>query len=403
MIVNEKNILNYTVLGVFLLLWSTQASLLAGEIARYGSLFFGLFFVATILFKRKFLRREIRFFTICFLFLIGYVMIAIIQEQDTIDILQLSFFFINFILLCVGYSLGLKSNLNLKISKRIIFIITFLAIIGSLKFLQLQAKTFAEGLIDRHSEGNHLSAIGIAYVNSLLILLLFWLFKNTHTHKIKYLIILAILLTFFVLISTTSRGAILYLVIIFMLHNFRGQRFKLLFFNIFKSIIFIFFFYVVIFFVAQEIPVIKFKLDGITERFSTLVTFLEAADGDASASGRQDFYSSFFNDFNDFILLGKYKYIPYPHNQFLEIIMRWGVFGFPLLFYSITNIFRALNFFKKKTINQNKLLLLILPLFLFSYFQSMTSLSLEMNRMLWLGFGFISSFVTINNKAIIKA
>ena len=171
MIVNEKNILNYTVLGVFLLLWSTQASLLAGEIARYGSLFFGLFFVATILFKRKFLRREIRFFTICFLFLIGYVMIAIIQEQDTIDILQLSFFFINFILLCVGYSLGLKSNLNLKISKRIIFIITFLAIIGSLKFLQLQATTFAEGIIDRYSEGNHLSAIGIAYVNSLLILL----------------------------------------------------------------------------------------------------------------------------------------------------------------------------------------------------------------------------------------
>jgi hypothetical protein len=400
MIVKEKNILNHTALGVFLLLWSTSAFVLAGEIARYCSLFLGLFFLITIFFKRKLLKQEIRFFVICLLFTLAYLAIAVIQNQDTLDILNLSFILIDLILICVGYSLGLMSNLNLKISKKIIYIITFLAIIGPLKLIQYQATSFAQGFTDRVDD-NLLNPIGIAYLNSLLILILFWLFKNTDKKTLKYLIILAVILTFIVLISTLSRGAMISLVIIFVLYNFRGYRLKLLFINSFKSIIFIFLLCFVIYYISQEIPVIKYRIDGFVDRFSSLFNSVESTN-DISVSNRQDIYTYFFNNLNDFILFGQYKYSPYPHNQFLEIIMRWGVLGFPLLFYSITNLFRSLKLFKKKVIHQNKLLFLILPLFIFAYFQSMTSLSLEMNRILWLGFGFLSSFVTIKNKASIK-
>tara|TARA_B110000211_G_scaffold167245_1_gene188764 strand:- start:7328 stop:8536 length:1209 start_codon:yes stop_codon:yes gene_type:complete len=402
MIVKEKNILNYTALGVFFLIWSTQAFILAGDIAKYGSLFFGIFFLVASSFKRKFLAREIKFFTICFLFLLGYLFIASIQKQDTLDRLQLSFTFINFILLCVGYSMGLKSNLIFKISNKIIFIITFLSIIGSIKFIQHQTLSSIGSDFKRNNYDNFLNPIGIAYLHSLLTLFLFWLFKNTQKRTLRYLLILAMFLTLFVVILTMSRGAILYLAIIFILYKFRtGLKFNLKLF--FKPLISVLLFFVIIFFVVKNTPSLYAKLDHLIERFSLLFNFFTESQADLSALNRTEYYYDFFNNLNEFIFLGKYEYHPYPHNQFLEIIMRWGFFGFPLLIFSINNLFRSIKLFNKKILNQNQLLFLILPLFLFSYLQSMSSMSLEMNRTLWLGFGFMSSFVTMNSKVVREA
>ena len=111
-----------------------------------------------------------------------------------------------------------------------IFIITFLIIIGQLKLFQFTATLFAQGITDRVND-DILNPIGIAYLNSLLILLLFWLFKNAANKTLKFLITISMLLTLFVLISTLSRASMLFLVIIFMLYNFRGYRLKLLLFK----------------------------------------------------------------------------------------------------------------------------------------------------------------------------
>ncbi|MNG14382.1 hypothetical protein D3C84_981280 [compost metagenome] len=99
----------------------------------------------------------------------------------------------------------------------------------------------------------------------------------------------------------------------------------------------------------------------------------------------------FFENIGDVILIGKERYVPYPHNQFIEIIMRWGLFlGLPLFVFSIRNFIRALILLLKKG-NISPFVNLILFIFIFSFFQSLSSMSLEMNRTLWFGFGFLAA------------
>ena len=389
--IKEKNILNITALGVFLLLWGPQAFLIAGENGKYLVLFFGVFLLLLASLKRKFQKQEIRFYVFSFSFYMVYLLIAFIQDQKTTDTLSLTFGIINFFLLCAGYSLGLKNYTNLKLSNKIITLISVLAFVGTLKFIQLQTN-YTIGFVDRGIGDSVLNPVGVAYSNSLLILFLYWLFKNTEKKILKYIISLSFLLAFFVLISTLSRGALLFTISILIINYFKGvKQFVLFLVKFFKLSLIISFLALIVFFVSQNFDFLKIKIDGILERFSQIFTFLDKNEGDLSISGRRDYYNIFKEEFQNFIFFGQYGYTPYPHNQFLEIIMRWGLFGVPLLFFSINKFLISLKLLYSKNLIKNNMLFLMTFLFVFSYLQSMSSLSLEMNRTLWLGFGFISS------------
>mgnify|MGYP007020175177 CR=1 FL=1 len=80
--------------------------------------------------------------------------------------------------------------------------------------------------------------------------------------------------------------------------------------------------------------------------------------------------------------------------------MRWGIiFGAPLLILIVRNFFKCLKLLVKnfaiKPLNK-----LFIFCFLFAFLQSMSSMSLEMNRMLWLGLGVVSGLPKINKLPI---
>ncbi|RIW11797.1 hypothetical protein D0X99_20200 [Algoriphagus lacus] len=76
----------------------------------------------------------------------------------------------------------------------------------------------------------------------------------------------------------------------------------------------------------------------------------------------------------------------------MEILMRWGILGWTFVVFSLLCFFRAFKIFKVVSVDPNLLEFLLICLFLFSYLQSLTSLSLEMNRFLWLGFGYLFGY-----------
>jgi len=95
-------------------------------------------------------------------------------------------------------------------------------------------------------------------------------------------------------------------------------------------------------------PILETKIEATTLRFEYLLEFTTTGRGNASADEREMVYNNFYNNLDDFILFGKKGYLPYPHNQFMEIIMRWGIiFGAPLLIFNVRNIFKGLKLIVK--------------------------------------------------------
>lgn len=142
----------------------------------------------------------------------------------------------------------------------------------------------------------------------------------------------------------------------------------------------------------KQFPIIESNIDGLSQRLELLISFTKRDRIDPSGQERVMVYEKFMNNFSSFFPAGEKNYKPYPHNQFMEIIMRWGLFGLPLLFLSVKLYLKSFKHVNVNNYTVKPVATIIIVLFLFSYFQSMTSLSLEMNRMLWLGFGFLISY-----------
>ena len=133
------------------------------------------------------------------------------------------------------------------------------------------------------------------------------------------------------------------------------------------------------------------KFEFTAERFSSAIDFFSDSNSvDNSIIERKEIQEFFFNNYYQ-MFFGQANYIPYPHNQILEIIMRWGIFGLPILVISVMSFKKSLHTMLKRPA-KNSFIFLISMLFIFTYLQSMTSLNLDHNRFLWLGFGFLLGY-----------
>ena len=88
-------------------------------------------------------------------------------------------------------------------------------------------------------------------------------------------------------------------------------------------------------------------------------------------------------------LNGLPKYNSYPHNQWLEIAVRFGMLGLPFLIFSLWSGTKALQRLIRGGPGLSREELVVYTLFVFAYLQSMSSLSLQVNRVLFLGFGYV--------------
>ena len=390
---SKQNIkIDVFLLGLFLLLWATNAYLIFGNLGKYASLSLGILLIITSLINIKIDLKTSRIAFISFCILIFYIILSYLLDQETFNPLIISFDFVNLFLFVLGLILARRTMHEIKIRKSVIIFISILSITSGYFYFTNQVSLNYEVGIRGLGDSN-LNAIGVAYVNAQLLILIIWFLLRKNNVFIKWLLIIAAISIIIVLLITESRGPILFLVMIFFLVFFKNifKAFK------FRNVLSTFSVLLIILFIISNTPIIQSKIQSVTKRFSVL--FISSSiknNEDRSTTARLDIQSDFFNNY-DKMIFGKYNYAPYPHNQFLEIYMRWGVFGMPILIISILSFINAIRFYTRQKENKSSLNYLLLLLFVYCYLQSMTSLSLDNNRLLWFGFGLFMNNFKLNS------
>ena len=86
----------------------------------------------------------------------------------------------------------------------------------------------------------------------------------------------------------------------------------------------------------------------------------------------------------------------YPHNQWLEILVRYGLLGVPLLLFSIFVFSKTMvrGLFGRYHLSPEWYFMALI--FIFAYLQSLTSLRLDVNRVLWLGLGYMCGYAYLH-------
>lgn len=392
-----RNLSNVLLLGIFLLVWSNQAYFVAGNTFKYLSLLIGFLLIIYSSFILPFKANRL-FYYFSSLFFVLFISVAFVQNHQNTDLQNLTFSFVCYVLLLCGYQIGANFKLLNRINPIYFKVILIFSLLGSVFYftniskIEFQGNTRSFG--DEYIE-SAIHAIGISYTNSLVFLLIFVVFlrlKNELGLFWKFIFLFVILSVFFIVFSSQSRGPFLFLIFTLLVVN------KKYFFDrktLIKSIFYFLIFISAVFFLHQFIldssSIISVMIDNSFLRLSNLFKSTGIDLQDASSLERMKMFNQFLSESENIILFGKFRYKPYPHNQFIEIIMRWGFLGFPMLFFSIYCFIKASFYlFLKNTLFG--LDYLVISLFFLSYLVSMTSLSLEFNRVLWIGFGFVAGF-----------
>lgn len=387
---------NIFVASVFFMIWSVNGYFLLGNTFKLICLFIGLVGVFLVSFTLKFGKKFLNFCIKSILMLLLFWIIAYFNKQNTLDTTTVVFDFICILLLLSGFLVGQNHFFFTKVNKYVIIFISILAVIGAYYFIQNQSAIALQGTQSGRvgggdSEDIGINAVGLAYVNAnLFIILLFLINQNYIKNYQKVILFIGILSCSIIIVSSGSRGAMLFIgFILFFVYFSKIKKISNFFSGLAKFVIIVITIIGLYFFTLSYFPVLEQKVNATSKRFESMFLFVETGRGDASVDEREKLYKSFYNNLNNFILLGEVNYKPYPHNIIMEIISRWGlIVGLPLLVFLINGFFKAF----KLLINKNKnktIIYLFVYCFIFCFLQSFSSLSLEINRMLWLGLGFI--------------
>lgn len=396
------------ILGFFLLIWSNNAFVFGGYTLKLISLFVGFLLIVFISFREfKSNRVYYQMILYSFLYFITLWVISIFKHQH-IDITGIVFSIIILFLYISGYLLSRNSFYSLEIGNNLISSLLFFTLIGSASFFFKQLSNFEPTLNSdlRNTGEESLNPNGVAFTQALLFLFLFWVSNAVKTIFLRVLRMITLVSVLLIIIMTGARGAMLslFLVFFFMLFS-KLLIYRLTYSALFKGLFVILLSILLFSFIVSLIPILQYKLLFFGERLFSMVDFFNGASRDLSINERSIVYEDFFKNWLSYYI-GKENYSGYPHNLFLEIYMRWGVFGLPLIFFIFRGLFLSFyGLFKSQfipqinQINTNRINLIFLfsLFFIFSFFQAQTSLNIEMNRSLWISLGFFNGYF---NKSI---
>lgn len=396
--VSKANIrTNLLILGLFFEVWAINGFFVGGNTLKLALLGMGFMLIIATVFTLPKNIKFVRFAFVVFVLFLSYIAIAVLMNANTTDKLTVVFDIICFFLLLSGYLIVNNLKYFSKASPKVIILITLLTLLGVFMYLKYQSvlsdsNTNSRSVVESGNDSD-INAIGLAYTNSIVFFILYYFLVYYELKKwVRGLVILSMGSTIFLIFSTQSRGALIYIALILLANNFyrlKSMKNILKFFAYF--IAFILLAVVLYFEVIKSIPALDNKVDGAIDRFSLLSKVGAGTDVkvDQSAYQRTLFIKNFFDNLSDIVFFGQDSYKPYPHNQFLEIIMRWGIFfGMPLMFVSITSFFKSVVILIKGKRVDSFINMAVL-LFSFAFLQSLSSMSLDVNRILWFGLGFI--------------
>lgn len=389
----------FLVYGIVWLYWSQSVYFVLGNTARLGSLAGGLIFIA----MSAYIRTKGRIAENIPFVLLSSCYFALIQLLTLLqghacwrNPRQLMFIATTFALFIGGYLIARGKKRGFTSAGHLSFAVTGgVAIIFLLAFLRyVQDISFAGS--ERSFGGTTLNPVGVAYANTclmLVFLVLGFLSKNV-IYKAIYFTVSALAL--FVVFSSASRGAIIWgcATVIFMIVLNRKRKYfspKGIFMIVGSVLVAL----PVLLFLYKTNYAIGERLDILFERFESMFYQLigDYRSTDAAVSARQATWNFYFNNFSMWILGGEKNYSGYyPHNQWLEILVRYGLLGVPLLFMSLCLMVGLCWDSLRRRSHPDVEFTLIVVLFMYSYLQSMSSLSLDVNRSLWLGFGYLIGY-----------
>lgn len=373
--------INYLYLGLFLMPLSLITFLVFEDTVRLVVLSIGFTFVSIAVFKCPNKQLANSFTIRSFILFIIYIFIAFLKNQNTTELLNLIFGFVCFLLIIYGYILSKNQFLFNKINQSTSLLLSFILISISFYFIsfatQFNVRSYDTAIL--------FNPISVAYSLGILFMLMF---SILYTHKnyspaTKFILVFCLIVTFFAILITQSKGTIIYLLLIVFSYSSRSYLKQFILFSFFLCVTFLIFNYSNL----EILAVIKEKAELFFERIIDLSFFFDSSKNikDVSTLTRVNYFSNFFNQLDFFIITGQNNYKPYPHNIFLELIMRWGLFSLPIIYLLLSSLFRVYN---SKNLKNSTFHTILSFIFLFCCLQSFSSLTLEMNRFMWLGFGF---------------
>ncbi len=384
---------------------------------RVPLLFLGFSFLTFLNFKKQSqcYEKNLHLFAGAFFYLFFFIAYGFFREQNTTDFFNVIFtgiaagFFINGVMWASPRKSFSQNEIKYFFNKIGSYLLLPLVLI-----LLLSTNEYSNYLkysINLMGGGRELSLdtgnpVGVAYANGIASIVFLFITLNVKGLIFKGASFLGMLLSLFIVISTASRGASLFLILTSLLYFIvyirmlqRENNLQKVAKRIFIGGVAILVFFSIYFFLQRENFLVLFdRVSVLFSRFSDAFNYLEGLNDDRSTGGRFEVYKYHLNYFSEWIIFGEKNYTPYPHNLFLEIIMRLGLIGLPLVFVFIyINLKTFLNLFNKsfyKTVDWY----FFSFLFFFSFLQSMTSLSLEINRGIWISLGFLLAYNPLRHR-----
>ena len=374
----------------------------AGQTARLGSLGvgFGLIILAAYLRARGRLHHHIPLVLFSGLYFSVLALLSKMQGHMIFyDKTQQIFCLVCLVLFWCGYILSYEKKQDfISANQWILVVVAGVAIISLLAFLRFVKDISFYGTERGYAETT-LNPVGVAYANACLAIVLCIVGLLTKSLWRKGIFLMASALALLVVLSSASRGAVIWLIATAVMYLVLSRKRKYI---SIKGISFslagmILIAPILVFFYQTNYGIAE-RMDILFSRFDSIYLSLTGQSVDGSIGAREGMWQYYISNIDNWIFLGEKGYSGYPHNQWLEIGVRFGLLGLPIFVMSVFLFTWLINLIVRGQVRPDLEYSIIFSLFLFSYFSSMTSLSLQVNRALWLGFGYLLGFYISRRK-----
>jgi len=318
-----------------------------------------------------------------FIFIILPIEIIIFFNDQKFDTTLTIFRLICYNLSICGLIHGTQSQIKLIFNNKLKLFLNFFILILLIFYLsEIDLSNFSSRYVVLADE---MSAVGISFNYGLMCSILIFLIIDEKINFFKFFYLLNFLISFYICLTTGSRGFVLGLFFIFIFSFFKKN-----FLISFTKFFVIFFIVYLIFTNFYEESF--FLIENLINRFSNF-----NFQYDNSVIERQFIIQNYLNQWNKFIIFGLKNYNgPYPHNFFLDWIIRFGIFGILIIILITRILFKTIS-------NKNKLLnnyfdYIIFGILIYSIMQSQVSLQIEYLRFFW----FSVSYFYIKEKLLNK-
>jgi hypothetical protein len=406
---DSNDFINLLLIAIICFFGSGWVTVYFGGIGKYSSMLFSILLLCFLARKRLSYLNISKFFPVILFIVFYYIAFQGLAffQQHQFKITTFLFGLSGLIFMMVGAVLGASSHTyfrkniptnakKLRASTIILSLLIIFGIFSTLRYANTLQSLFVMGA-GRSSGDQNTNPVGIAYMFSIVNICAIHRFFISRNLYLKILSGGLFVASLFIIISTTSRGAILYCTISYVLIVASiFPRIKS-HFNLswLLSIIAFICILLILPIISSGNEFIVQRINSLIYRFTALWDFFNYSSSyDQSSDSRLITYQLWFDRFSEWVIFG-FKYYGgshYPHNSFLEIAVRFGILGWPLIISLILAFYKSIKRLFQNSWVKNVEWYLFSLIFIFSFLQSMTSLSLEINRSLWFAFGYMIAY-----------